>query len=718
MVSLRKVSSAHLMTRIIPITEEHCTTTIGVNSKTKVAMKKTIFFLMSLCALAFLSCQKEEMGGLSGGTYTYTLIGVADPNEAADLDTKINVGAMKDGVWPIRWATGDVVEVFKASEATLIGKATLADGQNGNTQGKFNLNTANSYTGNVVVAHGTSLDYADGVVSATVSAEQQVAGSDNSAHIGKNGLAYATAAMKGTDAPVDFVLNHKSAYVRLVLKTEEFKEHTLTGATLWCKGAALAGTLSADVKTGAVSVTSSADYVKANVRASSLAAFDAQSVLWFSTLPADLTGKEVWIIVHMTKDIKTVTVPVKITGGNLKAGSVNTITISDLKSSSAPSWYETVESRLLVGGWAYGEANTVMIEKGNSVTVSVKARGDFMKVAEPKSARILHTCNNVWSSNSTNHRITVNGVQAANTLNVQNGPSDKIDLTAPSMNLSITYNDADYGTVAIYDAADNLLWAFTVWGTPAVSSHKFLCGKEVMDRNLGANHNLTNWKAMGGFVQWGRPYGFVGFNSAWQKTSYSLKSDGTLETALANPTSFMLVYDSGKTGVYDPDTYGDWYWSGTNKTDRKNDLWGNTDPTSDGAKSIYDPCPKGWRVISPDVIAELEAATFTVEKLNSNKDVFYKYAVDGGTSLWICAGGVIGYIQKLSENQYFSKNRDIAAVYWSNCPDPTDSYKARAWKLNHAAYALNQVNLDYFNVNMNVRANGGSVRCMKDTENR
>lgn len=698
-------------------------TTIGVNFKTKVIMKKTIFFLMSLCALAFLSCQKEEMTDVStNGTYTYILNGVADPNEAADPTTRINVGAMTNAGWPIRWATGDVVEVYQAADAAAIGKASLADGENGNTHGKFTLSTDKSYTGDVVIAHGTGLTYADGVISAKVQAEQEVAGSGNSAHIGKNGLAYATASMKGTDVPVDFILNHKSAYVRLVLNTEEFKEHTLTGATLWCKGAALAGILSADVKTGAVSVTSSADYVKANVRASGLAAFGAQSVLWFSTLPADLTGKTVWVIVHMTKGTSTVTVPVQISGGNLKSGAVNTITIRDLKSSSAPSWYEPVETRLLVGGWAYGEANSVMIAKGESATVSVKARGDFMKVAEPKKARILHTCTNVWSSNKTSHYITVNGVKAANTLNVQNGPSDFIGLTTSDMDVAVTYgSDADYGTVAIYDAADNLLWAFIIWGTPAVGSHKFLCGKEVMDRNLGANQNLANWKSQGGYIQWGRPYGLVGSAAAWQQTSFTLLSDGKLETAISNPTSYMLVaerVDNQDTGIYLADTYGDWYWTGTKETDRKNDFWGNADPKSDGAKSIYDPCPKGWRVISPDVVAELENAKFEIVNDTAGKNVFYKYSVDGGESVWIVASGVVGYIQKKSNNQYFGLDRTVAAVYWSNCPDPKESYKARAWKLINKEYTLGHVDPTYFKDNLNVRANGGSVRCMKDTENR
>lgn len=64
---------------------------------------------------------------------------------------------------------------------------------------------------------------------------------------------------------------------------------------------------------------------------------------------------------------------------------MNTIEISDLKlSDNAVKWYEPVETRLLVGGWAYGDANCVVSKTGINNTFSVKARGDFSKVQEPK----------------------------------------------------------------------------------------------------------------------------------------------------------------------------------------------------------------------------------------------------------------------------------------------------------------------------------------------
>ncbi len=44
---------------------------------------------------------------------------------------------------------------------------------------------------------------------------------------------------------------------------------------------------------------------------------------------------------------------------------------------------------------------------------------------------------------------------------------------------------------------------------------------------------------------------------------------------------------------------------------KRGDLWGgniHADDTAEGSKSIYDPCPKGWRVPDPSVLSALKDA--------------------------------------------------------------------------------------------------------------
>lgn len=670
---------------------------IGVNFKTKVIMKKTIFFLMSLCALTFISCQKEEMKDVpANGAYTYILNGVADPDEAADPATKINVGAMTNAGWPIRWATGDVVEVYQAADAAEIGKASLADGENGKTHGKFTLSTGKNYTGDVVIAHGTGLTYADGVISAKISPEQEVVGSGNSAHIGKNGLAYATAAMKGTDVPVDFVLNHKSAYVRLVLNTTEFKDHTLLGATLWRKGEALAGTLSADVQTGEVSVKSSADYVKAYVKAENVTVFGSQYVFWFSTLPADLTGKPLYVIVHMTKGTSTVTVPVLVSGGNLKSGAVNTITIKDLKTSSAPAWYETVETRYLANNgksWSYGPENTVLAYIGSQTakTVELKARGDFRYVVEPKYVQ-FHYGHDLNDSN-------LNATHVDGTSCITSGTYTEFELDGNcSVDITVGKSGSYNGylaTMYVKDAGGNVIWGTNVWAVKEVKEITYTNGI-VLDRNIGSGYKGDANDNKAGLIvfQWGRPFAF-GYSDKTIAATLTCDAVTSLAVSAANPYTFYK-YDgvtySGGGGVND-------WWYGTGvKSDSNhiNDLWGNPSSSGSGVKSNFDPCPKGYRVASPEILNEVMKSATVLKNNNC-------YALSYNGDNW-----AFTRLRWGQRGDRITSSTDRVA-YWSNGTDGTNAFCMSAQYKDGALGAYTK---------SAGRANAFAVRCMKDTENR
>ena len=95
--------------------------------------------------------------------------------------------------------------------------------------------------------------------------------------------------------------------------------------------------------------------------------------------------------------------------------------------------------------------------------------------------------------------------------------------------------------------------------------------------------------ALGLHYQWGRKDPFMGSSSissseiakstiTWPTPAQSNASRGTIDFAIANPTVFI----SGNGINYD------WYYSGNYMTE--NSRW------SASSKTIYDPCPAGWRV--------------------------------------------------------------------------------------------------------------------------
>ena len=110
-----------------------------------------------------------------------------------------------------------------------------------------------------------------------------------------------------------------------------------------------------------------------------------------------------------------------------------------------------------------------------------------------------------------------------------------------------------------------------------------------MDRNLGATSATPgDVGALGLLYQWGRKDPFLGSSSissnteamstiTWPSAVESNNSTGTIDYATANPTTFITY--NGKNH--------DWYYTGDSSTD---------DTRWQSSKTIYDPCPAGWRV--------------------------------------------------------------------------------------------------------------------------
>ena len=147
--------------------------------------------------------------------------------------------------------------------------------------------------------------------------------------------------------------------------------------------------------------------------------------------------------------------------------------------------------------------------------------------------------------------------------------------------------------IAAKDADGNILWSWHIWFTDQPQSHVYNNNAgTMMDRNLGATSATPgDVGALGLLYQWGRKDPFLGSSSissstiaqstiSWPSSVRSNSSNGTIEYAIAHPTTFITINSDNS----------DWYYSVDSSTD--NTRW----TTSETAKSIYDPCPAGWRV--------------------------------------------------------------------------------------------------------------------------
>ena len=147
--------------------------------------------------------------------------------------------------------------------------------------------------------------------------------------------------------------------------------------------------------------------------------------------------------------------------------------------------------------------------------------------------------------------------------------------------------------IAAKDAAGNILWSWHIWLTDQPEEQEYYNNAGIMmDRNLGATSATPgDVGALGLLYQWGRKDPFLGSSSissnieakstiAWPSAVDSDSSNGTIAYATANPTTFITYH-----GLTD-----DWLYTWYSSID--NTRWA----TSESSKSIYDPCPSGWRV--------------------------------------------------------------------------------------------------------------------------
>lgn len=249
--------------------------------------------------------------------------------------------------------------------------------------------------------------------------------------------------------------------------------------------------------------------------------------------------------------------------------------------------------------------------------------------------------------------------------------------------------------IAAKDADGNILWSWHIWMTDEPEEQEYYNNAgTMMDRNLGATSATPgDVGARGLLYQWGRKDPFLGSSSmsddneakstiTWPSAVSSDSSSGTIAYAIANPTTFIT--ESSK--IFD------WYYTDSELT--YNTRW----TTSDYPKSIYDPCPAGWRVPDGGVWSKAlgSSSEFTNVFDNVYRGMNFSGKFGSDQTIWYPAPGYRGY----SDGSF--SNVAYYGLYWS-----ASTYDQRANSLciyNDGTVALRN----------GTRALGQSVRCVKE----
>lgn len=151
------------------------------------------------------------------------------------------------------------------------------------------------------------------------------------------------------------------------------------------------------------------------------------------------------------------------------------------------------------------------------------------------------------------------------------------------------------GNVTDKDA--RILWTWHLWLCDPVQEQGYSNGFIVQDRNLGAKDYIPSGSGentWGLLYQWGRPTPF-------RNTKVGDIYNGnrvSMAEAISNPTVLYGGADeSGGLWLDDPSLAGYLEY-----------LWGYTDDHEDPVKTIYDPCPQGYRMYEERMWRGLKAA--------------------------------------------------------------------------------------------------------------
>lgn len=164
--------------------------------------------------------------------------------------------------------------------------------------------------------------------------------------------------------------------------------------------------------------------------------------------------------------------------------------------------------------------------------------------------------------------------------------------------------------IGLFDAAGTCIWSWHIWAVdydPLSTAKTYSTGAVFMDRNLGAESTATSDVVSKGlYFQWGRkdPFIYPKENrksdnktpaTTWNLQGYEFEvhshytgnyplSDYSIAWSLEHPTSFIgsAPNPAGSNPVY----FSTWL------VDYSPYLWGYPS----GKKTIYDPCPPGWKV--------------------------------------------------------------------------------------------------------------------------
>lgn len=321
--------------------------------------------------------------------------------------------------------------------------------------------------------------------------------------------------------------------------------------------------------------------------------------------------------------------------------------------------------------------------------------------------------------------------------------------------------------IAVENASGEIIWSWHIWHPEKpVSGLTTSKGYTLMNMNLGAISSELGLPAYGLLYQWGRKDPFPGSPIASGGTIQTKSApvydiDGH-ETQILASSMFESYSNNLAYAIAHPNTClscsptktGDWLLSDESSPA----LWGNPEGglnvdgkyINNGGKSIYDPCPAGWRVPPADLYSnftgsgqyawvELDSEGNPQKDENGNMVISYTFGQDSYPVCDMNADGILsmedynnGWVFRLGDDtsSYFPASTRYDATYallmgsmvglwgnyWTNAPSvqsngTSDSAIAMGFAVKDMS---GKTNISISPNASGPKANAFAVRCIKE----
>lgn len=255
----------------------------------------------------------------------------------------------------------------------------------------------------------------------------------------------------------------------------------------------------------------------------------------------------------------------------------------------------------------YGTSNCYIVSEYGAYSFDASVRGNSTEsVGSPVSAEVL------WETKNTTKASAGEIIR-----------SGSVELSGDFVTFVANGVEGN-ALIAVKDALGTILWSWHIWITDQPQDQHYINSLGdfyVLDRNLGATRadrgTGDEWKESSGFIyQWGRKDPFA--DGHYER----VRSKFTIEESIEKPTTY-----AEKNSPWTSE-WSDYLWA--------------------DEKTVYDPCPVGYKISSKDIWAGFTTNgenVYSQSNINASGkyDYGWNFFIDGTNTAWFPANPHIGY---------------------------------------------------------------------------